>query len=156
MVLKRKLARRSWPIEAVVEAVWRSHGSDSLGRHRGFPIGLKYAWIWLQSGLKKTTFSATIGSRSGHDHGLIMTLSRRRSPADRGETNPRRSRAGISSIAARSRRDRGSIGLRSWSSSMMFRLRPMKRQENGRSDRDQAASLFDDDPTLLASPRGVR
>ena len=98
LVLKRKLARRSWPIETVVEAVWRSHGSDSLGRYRGFPISLKYAWIWLQSGLKKTTFSATIGPRSGHDRGLIMTLSRRRSPADRGETSSRRSRAEISSI----------------------------------------------------------
>ena len=68
LVLKRKLARRSWPIEAIVEAVWRSHGSDSLGRHRGFLIGLKYAWIWLQSSLKKTMFSATIEPRSWVNH----------------------------------------------------------------------------------------
>ena len=46
---------------------------------------------------------ATIGPRSAS----IMMLELRRSLDDRRETNPRRSRAIISSIAARSRRDRG-------------------------------------------------
>ena len=131
MVLKRKLARRSWPIEAVVEAVWRSHGSDSLGRHCGFPIGLKYARIWLQSGLKKTTLSATIGPRSWVNHDPKSPSIACRSRGDESPTIPRQNLV-----------DRGSIGLRSWCSSTMFRRRPMKRQENGRSDRDQAASLF--------------
>ena len=153
MVLKRKLARRSWPIEAVVEAVWRSHGSNSLGRHRGFPIGLKYAWIWLQSGQKKTTFSATIGPRSGHDRVTIGPRSwvnhdpkspsiACRSRGDKSPTIPRQNLLDRGSIAPRLRLDRGSIGQRSWISSTMFRRRPMKRQENGRSDREQAASLF--------------
>ena len=50
-------------------AVFRGHGSDSLGRHRGFLIGLKSAWIWLQISLKKTTISAMIEPRSGVDRG---------------------------------------------------------------------------------------
>ena len=60
-VLKRKLAQRSWPIEAVVRRFGEVMGAIPWGGHRGFPIGLKSAWIWLQSGLKNTTFSATIG-----------------------------------------------------------------------------------------------
>ena len=34
--LKKKLARRSWPIEAFVGAVFKLHGGDSLGDGRGF------------------------------------------------------------------------------------------------------------------------
>ena len=58
-------------------------------------------------------------------------------------------------IASRSWFDRAAIAARSWRSSTLLRRRPMKLQENGRLDRGQAASPFDDDPTLLASPRGV-
>ena len=39
--LKGKLARGSWAIEAVVEAVCRGRGSGSLGRCRGFRIGME-------------------------------------------------------------------------------------------------------------------
>ena len=109
MVLKRKLARRSWPIEAVVEAVWPSHGSDSLGRHRGFPIGLKYVWIWLQSGLKKTTFSATIGPRSWVNHDPKSPSIACRSRGDESPTIPRRNLLDRGSIAPRSRIDRAEI-----------------------------------------------
>ena len=58
----------------------------------------------------------------------IVVLVLRRSPVSRLETNARRSHDGISSITARSRRDRGSIGMRSWSSSTMFRRRWMELQ----------------------------
>ena len=34
--LKEKLARRSWAIDAIVGAICRGRGSDSLGRLRGF------------------------------------------------------------------------------------------------------------------------
>ena len=59
-------------------------------------------------------------------------------------------------LAARSRRDRGSTGLRSWSSSTNHLGRPMELQVSGRSDRDRVVSAFDEDPALLVSPRGVR
>ena len=71
--------------------------------------------------------SATILVQNGrnfrHDRATIVVLVLRRSLAGRLETNARRSHDRISSIAARSRRDRGLIGLRSWSSSTMFRRR---------------------------------
>ena len=63
-VFKEKISPISWVIEAVVEAVLLGRGSDSLGRHRGFPIGMERAGIWLQISLKKTTIFATIGPRS--------------------------------------------------------------------------------------------
>ena len=101
-------------------------GSDSLGRRRGFPIGMELAVIWLQISLKKTTIFATIGPRSWVNH------------------DPRSSSVGVliewrrfhnvsSTIAVRSRRDCGSIGPRSWSSSTSRVDRPMKRQVRERS-----------------------
>ena len=87
---------------------------------------------------------ATIGPRSGVNRDARASSIACRSMGD--ESAPE---------SPRSRLDRGWIGLRSCSSTM-FHRRPMKRQKNGRLDPDQAASLFDDDPTLLASPRGVR
>ena len=118
-------------------------------------IRLDLASIWAQGDPDFRCNFCPIAPRLGRDRASIMTLVLRRSLADRWETNPRRSRATISSIAARSRHNRGSIELRSCSS-VMFHRRPMKRQKNGRLDHDEAASPFDDDPTLLASPRGVR
>ena len=74
---------------------------------------------------------------------MILDLSR--PPSDPVEVIPRRKL-----------HDRGSIGPRSWSSSTKHLDRPMECQESGRSDRDQAISVFYDDPMLLVSPRGVR
>ena len=129
------MARRSWPIEAVVGVIWGRRGNDSLGAASWLQFCKKSAWIWLQISLKETPISAaifaTITPRSGCDRASIVMLVLRRSPADRLETNPRRSRDRISSIAARSRHDRGSIGLRSWSSSTMFRCRSMEIQRFG-------------------------
>ena len=92
------------------------------------------ATIWPRSGVNRDARASSIAYQSMGDESA--PIPRQKSP--------------------RSRRDRGSIGLRSWSSSTMFHRRPMKRQENGRLDHDQAAFLFYDDPTLLVSPRGVR
>ena len=61
---------------------------------------------------------ATIAPRTGRDRATIVVI--RRSPSDQLETIPRRFHYEISWIAARSRRDRGSIGPRSWSSSTIF------------------------------------
>ena len=68
---KEKISPISWVIEAVVEAVLLVRGSDSLGRHRGFPISMEWAGIWLQISLKKTMIFATIGPWSGHDRVTI-------------------------------------------------------------------------------------
>ena len=88
---------------------------------------------------------ATIGSRSGHDRGLIVILGLRRSRSNLVHAIPRRKLP-----------DRGSIEPRSWSSSMNRLDRPMELQEIGRSDRDRKVSAVDEDPALLVSPRGVR
>ena len=118
-----------------MEAVLRGHGSDSLGRHRGFPIGMECAGIWLQISLKKDHDfrhdRATIGSRSGHDRGLIVTLNLRRSLSDRMEALPQRKLP-----------DRGLIAPRSWSSSASPVSRPIEVQMRGRSDCDREAQLI--------------
>ena len=59
-------------------------------------------------------------------------------------------------MEARSLRDRGLIGPRSWSSSVNPTSRPIELQVSGRSGRDRVVSAFDEDPALLVSPRGVR
>ena len=121
---------------------------------------------WLQFRKKSASISppnimhfsrdrAMIGPRLGHNRATIGPRSWSWSFFDRRPLDWLRFHHVNSPIAAQSRRDRGSIGPRSWSSSTKPLSHPMKRQENGRSDRDQAASIFDDDPTLLASPRGV-
>ena len=99
-------------------------GSSSLGRHCGFPIGMKYAWIWLQFSVKETTISATIGPRLwvNRDPG---------SPSIIVLIDWRQFRMISSTIVARSRSDRGSIGLRSWSSSTCLRSRPIALQVSG-------------------------
>ena len=60
MLLKRKIGPESWAIEAVMGAILQGRGHDSLGRRRGFPIGMELAVIWFQISLKKTTTFATI------------------------------------------------------------------------------------------------
>ena len=52
---------------------------------------------------------ATIGSQSGHDRGLIVTLDFRRSPSDQVEAIPQHQLPDRGSIAPRSRFDRAAI-----------------------------------------------
>ena len=155
MLLKGKLGPILRPFDAIVEAILRGHGSDFLGRCRSSRICGKFASIFSS---KSPRFSPrwghdrdTIGSRSGHDRGLIVILGLRRSSSDRVEAIPQQ--------APRSRLDRAGIAARSdrsWSSSTNRLDHLMELQEIGRSDRDRAVSAVDEDPTLLVSPRGVR
>ena len=72
------MARRSWPIEAVVEANSWLRGSDSLGMDRGFnsatnqlELGFNFASIFA------TIFAAifgTIAPQSGRDQTSIVVL----------------------------------------------------------------------------------
>ena len=181
MGFKEKLGPKSWPLEAVVGVGWRRRGNDSMGAASWLQFREKLAGIWLQFSVNEASISAaifaTIAPRSGYDRASIVTLVLRRSPADRLEMNPHWFRARISSIAARSRRDRGSIGLRSLSSSTMLRRRPMKIQlcrldapptvrsmqitivPRWRSAvwlRSSWSLRFDNDRQLLKMPRGVR
>ena len=79
MLLKGILARRSWPIDAVVGADCRGRGSDSLGRRRisrigsEFPLNFasKEATIALDRGPRSSGDQATIAWRSGLDDGLF-------------------------------------------------------------------------------------
>ena len=70
--LKGKLARRSWAIEAVVEAICRGHGSGSLGRRRGFQIGHELRDNFASNEPRLHHDRATIVPQSGHDHGWIV------------------------------------------------------------------------------------
>ena len=111
--LKGKLARGSWAIEAVVEAVCRGHGRGTLGRHRGFQIGIEGATILPRFSLQNSHDfchdRATIGRRSGHDRGLIVILGLCRLPCDPVEAIPRRKLHDCGSIAPRPRFDRTAI-----------------------------------------------
>ena len=115
MLLKGKLGPILRPFDAIVEAVLRGHGSDSLGRCRSSRICGKFASIFSS---KRPRFSprwghdrATIGSRSGHDRGLIVILGLRRSPSDRVEAIPQRKLHDRGSIAPGSRLDRTDRGV---------------------------------------------
>ena len=150
MVLKRELARRSWAIDAFVGAVFKRRGGDSLGMGRGFNSATNRLVFSFNFASYLPRFSSRFSPRSGRDLASIVVLVLRRSPADRWEANPRRSRAKISSIAARSLRDRGSIAPRSWSSSTMFQRRPIglmiaSRRKIGRSWRYHVAIAYPSD-----------
>ena len=114
-VLKRKLARRSWPIEAIVGAEFMRRGSDSLGMGHGFnsatnqlEFGFNFASMFAT--IFATIFT-TIAPRSGRDRASIVVLLVRRSPSFQPATIPRqkspRSRLDRTAIAVRSGRDRG-------------------------------------------------
>ena len=66
--LKGKLARGSWPIEAVVVADSWLRGSGSLGRCHGFNSPVNR----LEFCFKNTQDRDAIVARSRHDHGLIV------------------------------------------------------------------------------------
>ena len=78
MLLKGNLARKSWPIDAVVGVDWRGRGSDSLGIYLGSWIGAEWATISLQTSHDR----ATIAPRSGHDRASIVILVLNRSSSD--------------------------------------------------------------------------
>ena len=84
------------------QASWRRF----LGHGSWLQIRDESAWFQLQFCFTCATIFATIAPRLGHDRASIMTLELCQSLADRWETNPLRSRAIVSSIAARTRRDR--------------------------------------------------
>ena len=110
LVLKRELARRSWAIDAFVGAVFKRRGGDSLGMGHDFNSATNRLVFSFNFTSYLPRFSPRFSPRSRHDRvaiGRRSWLGLRRSPADRWEANPRRSRAKLSSIAARSRRDRG-------------------------------------------------
>ena len=83
MVLKRKLGRRSWAMEAIVEAVCKGRGSGSLGRRRSSWIDHELVTNLLQFSFEMATNFATIGPRSRHDRATILVLVIRLSPSDR-------------------------------------------------------------------------
>ena len=135
--IKEKLARGSWAIDAVVGADLRRRGSDSFGRLRGSQIGREFRFNFASK-------EATIALDRGHDQAAIGTRSRgdRASIVDVSLTVFSWNRAPRlwhcfhherSRIAARSRRDRGSIEPRSWSSSTNLPRRSMELQVSGRS-----------------------
>ena len=90
--------------------------------------------------------------RSHHDRASIVILDLGRPSSDLVEAIPRQKLHDRGSIALRSRFDRAAI-VEFFHENLH---RPMERQESGRPDRDQTVSKFDDDPTLLVSPRGIR
>ena len=76
MLLKGILARRSWPIDAVVGADCRGRGSDSLGWRRISQIGSEFP---LNFASKEATIALDRGPRSslivGHDQAAIRPRS---------------------------------------------------------------------------------
>ena len=66
--LKRILAQKSWPFDAVVGEIWWGRGSDSLGRHRGFNLATNRAGFSGEL--------APIVGRSGHDRTAIVSHDR--------------------------------------------------------------------------------
>ena len=120
-----------------IVANWSIRGSgfqDSWRRFFGHGSWLQIrdesAWFQLQFRFTCPTIFATIAPRLGRDQESIMLLQLRRSLADQWKTIPLQSRAIFSSIAARSRRDCGSIAPRSWSSSTIVHRRPITPQVN--------------------------
>ena len=99
------MARRSWPIEAVVEVVSWLRGSDSVGIGRGF----NSATIWTGfSGGFSVNFTSK-APRLGHDRASIVVLGLRRSSSARMAAIPPRMLPNRGSIAPRSRLDRTAI-----------------------------------------------
>ena len=105
------MARRSWPIEAVVGVDSWLHGSDSLGMGRGF----NSATNWLEFSFNFASTFATIFSaifaliapRSGVDRGVSASSVTVHSTGDDSMAKSPRSRLDCAAIAVRSGRDRG-------------------------------------------------
>ena len=103
-----------------MEAICRGRGSGSLGRDRSFGIGYELVTICYKLASDWPRFLP----RSGHDRVSIVVL-----VSSRSSSNPMEAiHDEISMIAARSRRDRGSIGPQLWSSSMNSLSRPIALQ----------------------------
>ena len=67
--LKKKLARRSWPIEAFVGAVFKRDGDGSTWRGRGATLAMILTVFSGRFSPHFHNFSTTIGPRSGFDRG---------------------------------------------------------------------------------------
>ena len=107
MLLRGKLVRGSWAIDAFVGAVFKGRGGDSLGMGRGFnsaTILTKFSGGFSSYLHDDRT---TIGPRSGHDQGLIVVIGFRRSSSNQVGAIPPRKTCDRGSIAARSDRDPG-------------------------------------------------
>ena len=102
MLLKREIGPESWAVEAVVGAVLHGRESASLGQTQSSHVGRKFRFEFALNSHHLGHDRATMWSWPSVDRRLIDW---QRFP----HVNP--------PIAARSRRDRGSIGPRSWSSS---------------------------------------
>ena len=124
--LKRELVRRSWVIDAVVEAFCKGRGSGSTWRGCGFNSATNLTSISLQNEPRSWHDRATIGPRSGHDRALIVVLDLGRPPSSLVGMIPRQKEV---PIVARSSSDRAAIGSRSGyhrSSLSCSVCRPMK------------------------------
>ena len=132
------MTRRSWPIEAVVGVV----GTIPWAWHRGFNSTKNQFGFGFKLASKRPRFPP----RSDHDRVMIgsrLWVNRDpRSPSVVVLIEWRRFRNFSSTIAARSRRDRGLIGPRSWSSSTCLHSRPIALQVRGRFDRDREPQLI--------------
>ena len=71
MLLKRNLARRSWVIGAVVEAICTGGGSGSTLRGHGSTFATILTEFNGGFSPHFHNFSTTIGPRSGHDRATI-------------------------------------------------------------------------------------
>ena len=71
MLLKKKLARRSWPIEAFVAAVFKRHGGDSLGMGRGFRSATNRLDFISNFSSRVPRFSPRFSPRSCNDWAAI-------------------------------------------------------------------------------------
>ena len=69
--LKEKLARRSWPIEAFVGAVFKRRGGDSLGMGRGFKSAMNRIDFSFNFASLLPRFSPQFPPRSRHDRVAI-------------------------------------------------------------------------------------
>ena len=69
--LKEKLARRSWPIEAFVGAVFKRRGGNSLGMGRGFKSATNRLDFSFNFASLLSRFSPRFPPRSRHDRVAI-------------------------------------------------------------------------------------
>ena len=160
MLLKRNLVRRSWAMEAIVEAVCKGRGSGSLGRRRSSLMDHELVTNSLQFSFEMAMSFATIGPRSRRDRATIVVLVSYRSPSDR-----------LEKISLRQLPNYGSIAPRSRSSSTHPQGRPMKivtwwksdaperstRLQRRPSDRDRAIFFWwRSDAPRVATWRQVR
>ena len=139
MLLKREIGPESWAVEAVVGAVFKRRGDASLGMGRGFKSAANRLEFRFERKLQNRP-------RSSRDRPRSTTIERRscsRFFENAAQQSWNRFHNTWSVIAARSRRNRGSMGPRSWGSSTIRRSRPISdyRDEDPALSSLHAASL---------------